>query len=160
MNTIPKRKINAAAKQHALSVLGKEQFSKNKDAVRSITEDFKSASEWTMKTLFELGVSSTDQGHDLIGKERMTAIVKGYDADHDDKHDDDRLVVMAILLAAEDTELEPFVKGLPWPQDGYPDKRGKLDQVRRLTIAGQFLAAAIDQAIRKASPAESEVTNV
>lgn len=41
-------KINQAAKDHALSVLGEEQFKKNKEAVKSISEDFKAGVQWAL----------------------------------------------------------------------------------------------------------------
>lgn len=48
---LSKKQINEAAKQYAKNVLGEEQFSKNKDAVKAISTDFKEAVNWTIKQL-------------------------------------------------------------------------------------------------------------
>jgi hypothetical protein len=45
---LSKKQINEAAKQYAKNVLGEEQFSKNKDAVKAIITDFKEAVNWTI----------------------------------------------------------------------------------------------------------------
>ncbi|MGI4873202.1 MAG: hypothetical protein ACRYFX_18735 [Janthinobacterium lividum] len=44
------KEINEAAKQHAKQVLGEEQFATNKDAVKSITSDFKAGAKWAMQS--------------------------------------------------------------------------------------------------------------
>lgn len=43
--------INEAAKAHAKDQLGEDQFKKNKDAVKAISEDFKAGVEWAKKEL-------------------------------------------------------------------------------------------------------------
>jgi hypothetical protein len=157
--TISKTAINIAANAHALAVLGQEQYLVNKDAVRELKENFKSTVAWALKQKLGLGVKPDDMGHDLITKERLGQPLRGYDAEHDKQYEKGELATMAILLAAEDTALEPFVKGLPWPVSGYPDKRGKLDKITRLTVAGARIAGQLDIELEKAK-AEKEVQHV
>lgn len=154
--TISKAAINLAANNHALEVLGPEQFDKNKLAVKSIKEDFKTAVAWTLKQKLGLAVKPDDMGHNLITKERLGHDLRGFDAEHDQQYQNGELATMAIMLAAEVSRLEPFVKGLPWPVPGYPDKRGKLDKVRLLTVAGALIAAQLDIELAK-SKKETEV---
>jgi hypothetical protein len=153
---ITKTAINLAADARALEVLGQDQYDSNKDAVRSIKEDFKAAVNWALSQ--PLRVQSSDTGDVLISKERQMQIIRGYDATHDDKETDGRLAIAAGLYALDDTyySMEASELPWPWPTGGYPDKRGKLDRVRQLTISGALIAAEIDIEIRKATPVESD----
>lgn len=51
LDMVDKKLLDEAAKAHAKEQLGEEQFAKNKDAVRAITEDFKAGAEWMKKQL-------------------------------------------------------------------------------------------------------------
>jgi len=46
-----KQQTNEAAKSHALKQLGQEQFDKNKDAAKAISEDFKDGVSFIINTL-------------------------------------------------------------------------------------------------------------
>jgi hypothetical protein len=50
--------INEAAKSYAKEQLGEDQFKKNKDAVKSICEDFKAGAEFAKKELNGLFVTN------------------------------------------------------------------------------------------------------
>ena len=43
------KQINEAAKIHAINILGEEQFKKNKNAVKSIVDDFKAGVVYILK---------------------------------------------------------------------------------------------------------------
>jgi hypothetical protein len=115
-----------------------------------------------LESLPEIHFLGTDQGHELITKERLQQMQRGFDAVHDDRETDGKLAIAAGLYVLDDTYYSMEASELPWPwkAGAYPDKRGKLDRVRQLTIAGALIAAEIDRLIRKATPAESEVPNV
>ena len=69
------------------------------------------------------------------------------------------MAVVAGLYVLDSTIIEPVVKNVTWPWPQFQDKRGKLDRVSQLTIAGALIAAEIDREIRKATPVESEVAS-
>ena len=90
---------------------------------------------------------------DLIGIERQRQINrKGYGAEHDDAHGDGGLLHAGLLIALDVAGLElahcdPPDLGGPWPDVLCLHVREKYagDDVRRLTIAGAMIAAAIDR---------------
>lgn len=45
------KKVKEAANDYAKNQLGEDQFKKNKDAVKAISEDFKAGVEWAKKEL-------------------------------------------------------------------------------------------------------------
>lgn len=164
MNQLPltTKEINAAADARALEVLGKVGYEKSKDVRMSIIDDFKAAAEWTMKAMLNVSPQPDDQAHQMITTERYEQILRGYDADHDDHLPEGRLLFGAVLLLVENSPLEHKFKDFtwPWPADEYPDKRGKLDNINRLRIAGALIAALLDRELRRsASKQESEVSN-
>lgn len=100
-------------------------------------------------------------GTDLIAAERRRQVSKGYDATHDDGHDDASLLTAAANIiydvdggthttdpeAEDDPDAEWF--------DRYAAKVQRehvADPVRRLVIAGSLLAAEVDRRNRAAQP--------
>lgn len=94
-------------------------------------------------------------------QERETHLAKGYDAEHDDHEDYGELAIAAAMYAADTTSLDTYIPDheWPWPEpDKYPDKRGEIDRIRQLAIAGALCAAEIDRLLRL-QVKESEATN-
>jgi hypothetical protein len=48
MKKLNEKALNNAAKSHAISILGETQFKLNKDAARSIKDDFKAGALFTL----------------------------------------------------------------------------------------------------------------
>lgn len=147
MELLTKKAIKEAAAAHALDALGKDQFNKNKVAVRSIKDDFTAGAELVLTTFKMLTFNTGDHGHELIADERQSQIQRGYDAKHDDKEIEGQLAKAAALYTADQTDLAKHTSGLgwPWSEKSYPDKRGKIDRKRQLVIAGALIAAEIDR---------------
>lgn len=89
-------------------------------------------------------------GDEMIAAERNDQIKRGYSAEHDDQETKGQLAWSAALYAADHTPISTNTKHLrwPWPDNSYPDKRGQLDRIRQLTIAGALIAAEIDRLLR------------
>jgi len=100
-----------------------------------------------------------NDGVQLIATERKRHFELGYDAHHDSHEVKGELAVAAGLYALDGTYADQIIKDvaadLPdeynpienelWPWADMPDKRGKLDRIRQLTIAGALIAAEIDR---------------
>jgi hypothetical protein len=93
-------------------------------------------------------------GAKLISDERE-AQLEHYDADHDAHEVKGELAAAAALYAADDTYVDEILREKlsradytqlwPWHDGSYPDKRGILERIRQLTIAGALIAAEIDR---------------
>lgn len=103
---------------------------------------------------------SGSKGVELIAQERFRQKEEeGFDAEHDAKHDDGCLAIVAACYATDETRAlvlidhpGPLGRGAPeyldaWPWDIKWDKRGKHDSIKKLTIAGALIAAEIDRLI-------------
>lgn len=96
-------------------------------------------------------------GVDLIKQERERHFELGYDASHDAHEVNGELAVAAGLYALDSTYAndifhEAIATGprtedtlALWPWEDMPDKRGNIDRIRELTIAGALIAAEIDR---------------
>lgn len=97
-------------------------------------------------------------GSDLIAREREVQKEKGYDAEHDDNHDDASLLRAAMLMLLHEdgyysNNVDPPTMQGPWEEQLFlwvqNKYRGNL--LRRLTIAGAMVAAEIDRLSRLAA---------
>lgn len=95
-------------------------------------------------------------GLELIEEERARHIKLGFDALHDSTEVEQELAIAAGLYALDGTYAQQMLENVagpsglpddlwPWNDGSYPDKRGQLDRVRQLTIAGALIAAEIDR---------------
>lgn len=92
-------------------------------------------------------------GLELVSQERARHFELGYDAEHDSYEVNGELAAAAALYAVDGTYLEDMLytdateydKLWPWPESSYPDKRGKIERIRELTVAGALIAAEIDR---------------
>jgi hypothetical protein len=141
--------LNAAAKTHALSILGGDQYEQLPDAVKSIEGDFKDGVTWL---LGKINLARYNDGATLIVDERRRHTnVLGYDAARDDKYLNNELAIAAGCYALDET----FAKAVApngsdaWPLSPEGDKRQRLDHVRKLVMAGSLIAAQIDIELRK-----------
>jgi len=94
-----------------------------------------------------------------IVAERIRQVTLGYDAAHDDEHDEGEIALAAACYAApqmiyvdesnsDDRGEYRFVD--PWPFDWTEDKRRWYDRRRQLVIAGAMIIAEIERLDRKA----------
>ncbi len=98
-------------------------------------------------------------GSELIAEERQRQISKeGYDACHDDEHDQSELALAACSYASpypllfKKPHLERDVWADTWIWSSCDDKRAKHSRIRQLAIAGALIAAEIDRLQRKDNP--------
>jgi len=103
-----------------------------------IAKDFASGVDWFLDS--KMGVA-------LITKERWRHETIGYNAKHDDQETGDQLAIAAGLYALDTPYLDTPLAEIPWPWPvgKSPDKRGSINRVRQLTIAGALIAAEIDR---------------
>ena len=98
-------------------------------------------------------------GIELIADERQNQVAKGYDARHDDEHDDESLAQLAAFLAVPDDDLCARVAMAPWAAkyaDHIRDKWGG-DRIHQLVIAGALIAAEIERLQRHVVEAQPVV---
>lgn len=133
-----------ASIEYANRNLGDVNFANDHAMVQTISSDFLAGCHHLQNKFVDL----VNYGAGLIALERISHTRRGYDAAHDDQYQDEELARAAALYAAEGTETDASLFSR-WPISGYPDRRGKIERIRQLTIAGALIAAEIDILIRK-----------
>lgn len=95
-------------------------------------------------------------GADLIARERERQKKKGYDAAHDDGHEDGSLLTAAMLLLVQEqghslANVDPPDMHGPWPDQLFlwTMNKHKGNIIGRLTVAGAMIAAELDRLIRE-----------
>lgn len=144
--------IEAGAQSFLNTSPGAAYFDRDESAVKIMVLDFKTIVDWTMVHVNTI-LNQYGEGAQMILEERASHPDRGYDAAHDDQYKNNELAVMAACYAGDTPVLERILS-THWPNVNYPDKRGKLDRVRELVIAGGFVAAEIDRLIRKSVKAK------
>jgi len=84
-------------------------------------------------------------------------VEKGWDAEHDDGHDDCELLEAAICFAGAafpGYKSRLFREAFPWPWDEASDNRERNSRLRNLEVAGALIAAEIDRLLRQGATDE------
>lgn len=103
--------------------------------------------------IFEPGFNGPG-GIELIKRERERQITeKGYDAPHDDEHDDQSLAKAAVCYAIPNRSAAQAVTFWPWANapvtnHNIHNPRGRESRINELAKAGALIAAEIDRLLR------------
>jgi len=87
--------------------------------------------------------------YDMIKAERARQIAKGYDAAHDEQHEDGELAAAAAAFAAVESK-KSFCARQLWPFDGF-DLSMENPTLNNLTKAGALIVAEMERVMRRDS---------